>query len=55
MELEVIYKDEYCICVNKPNNVVVHHSFLSRNVADEKSLLQLLEAQFGENSIQYID
>jgi tRNA pseudouridine65 synthase len=48
MPLEVIYQDKYCICVNKPNNVLVHHSFLSRNVADEKSLLQLLEDQFGE-------
>lgn len=46
--LEVIYEDEYCICISKPNNVVVHHSYLSRNVADEESLLQLLEAQFGK-------
>jgi len=43
MDLEIIYKDDYCICVNKPNNVVVHHSYLSRNVSDEQSLLQLLE------------
>ena len=48
MELEIIYKDDYCICVNKPNNVVVHHSYHSRNISDEKSLLQLLELQFGE-------
>ncbi len=48
MDLEIIYNDDYCICVNKPNNVVVHHSYLSRNISDEQSLLQLLETQFGE-------
>jgi tRNA pseudouridine65 synthase len=48
MELEIIYKDDYCICVNKPNNLIVHHSYHSRNISDEKSLLQLLETQFGE-------
>jgi tRNA pseudouridine65 synthase len=48
MDLEIMYQDEYCICVNKPNNVVVHHSFLSRNIAEEQSLLQLLETQLGK-------
>ena len=45
MSLEIIFEDEYILCVNKPNNVVVHHAHLSRNVADEDSLLQLIEAQ----------
>lgn len=45
MSLEIIFEDEYIICVNKPNNVLVHHAHLSRNVADEDSLLQLIEAQ----------
>ena len=48
MELEIIYKDDYCICVNKPDNLIVHHSYHSRNISDEKSLLQLLETQFGK-------
>lgn len=47
-ELTVIYEDEYIVCVHKPNNVVVHHAHHSRNVADEKSLLQLLEGLFKD-------
>ena len=47
MSLEIIFEDEYCICVKKPNNVLVHHAYHSRNVADEKSLLQLLDEQLG--------
>lgn len=46
MSLEIIFEDEKIICVNKPNNVLVHHAFLSRNVADEDSLLQLIEKEF---------
>ena len=47
MSLEIIYQDDYIICVTKPNNVLVHHAHHSRNVADEKSLLQLLDEQIG--------
>ena len=47
MSLEIIIEDDYIICVNKPNNVLVHHAFLSRNVGDEDSLLQLIEKQMG--------
>ena len=32
MSLEIIFEDDYILCVNKPNNVLVHHAFLSRNV-----------------------
>ncbi len=46
MSLEIIFEDENIICVNKPNNVLVHHALLSRNVADEDSLLQLIEKEF---------
>lgn len=42
MNLDIVFEDEFCICVSKPNNVLVHHAHHSRNVADEKSLLQLL-------------
>ena len=45
MNLEIIFEDEYLIAVNKPNQVLVHHAYHSRNVADEMSLLQLIEAQ----------
>jgi tRNA pseudouridine65 synthase len=47
MEIPIIYQDEYIICVSKPNNMLVHHAHHSRNVADEKSLLQLLDEQIG--------
>lgn len=47
MNIEIIYQDEYCILVNKPNNVLVHHAHHSRNKSDEDSLLQLLKNQLG--------
>ena len=47
MEIPIIYQDEFILCVSKPNNMLVHHAHHSRNVADEKSLLQLLDAQIG--------
>jgi tRNA pseudouridine65 synthase len=47
MSLEIIYQDEYILCVTKPNNVLVHHAYHSRNMADESSLLQLVENQLG--------
>jgi len=43
MELEIIYEDQYIICVTKPNNMLVHHSHHSRNKVDEMSLLQWLK------------
>lgn len=46
MSLEVIHEDEYCIVITKPNDVVVHHAYHSRNVREEDSLLQLLDQQF---------
>ncbi len=45
--LEIIYQDSYCLLVSKPNNVLVHHAYHSRNKKDEKSLLELLEDQVG--------
>lgn len=47
MEISIVYQDDFIICVSKPNNVLVHHAHHSRNVADEKSLLQLLDEQIG--------
>lgn len=47
MSLSIIYEDEFIVCVSKPNNVVVHHAHHSRNVADEASLLQLLQDELG--------
>lgn len=47
MNLQIIYEDQWVLCVNKPNNMVVHHAFFSRNVSDELSLLQLVENEKG--------
>jgi len=47
MFLEIIYQDNYCLLVTKPNNVLVHHAHHSRNKIDEKSLMQLIENQLG--------
>lgn len=47
MNLEIIFEDDHLLCVNKPNNVLVHHAFHSRNVADEHSLLQIIENEKG--------
>lgn len=47
MDLEIIFEDRYFICVNKPNNMVVHHAHHSRNIADETSLLQLILEEKG--------
>lgn len=46
--ISIIYQDEYCLVVSKPNNVLVHHAHHSRNKIDEDSLLQLLEQQLGQ-------
>ncbi|KGL63491.1 pseudouridine synthase [Polaribacter sp. Hel1_85] len=47
MNLQVIFEDDYLICVHKPNNMLVHHARHSRNVAEEISLLQLIEQEKG--------
>ena len=47
--IEVLFEDDYCIIVNKPNNVLVHHSYYSRNITDD-SLLQLLRKQFSSSN-----
>ena len=47
MNLDIIFEDQFIICVNKPNNMLVHHAYHSRNVADETSLLQLIQAEKG--------
>ena len=49
-EIEVIYEDEYCLVVNKPNNLLVHHSYFSRNV-EEESLVELLKLAGYDNPI----
>lgn len=40
--MQICFEDEYVLVVNKPNNVLVHHSGMAKNQQDEKSLVQLL-------------
>lgn len=47
MSLQIVFEDDYLICVHKPNNMLVHHARHSRNVSDEVSLLQLIEEEKG--------
>tara|TARA_R110000787_G_scaffold140817_1_gene254383 strand:- start:135 stop:842 length:708 start_codon:yes stop_codon:yes gene_type:complete len=47
MKLKIIYQDDYCLLVNKPNNVLVHHAHHSRNKIEEDSLIQMLVNQLG--------
>lgn len=47
MSVTIVFEDEYLLCVSKPNNVLVHHAHHSRNVADEASLLQLIQEEKG--------
>ena len=49
MNLEVVFEDEYFLCISKPNNMLVHHAHHSRNVSDETSLLQFI---FNEKGIK---
>ncbi len=45
MQIKVLFEDEYCTIVNKPNNVLMHYSYYSRNIKDD-TLVDLLKQQF---------
>ncbi len=45
--VSILFEDDYCVLVNKPNNVLVHHAHHSRNVRAEASLLDLLKESLG--------
>jgi len=42
MELDNLYEDEFCICVNKLNDMLVLNTKISRSVKQELSLLQFI-------------
>lgn len=44
--LDICFEDDYLIAVNKPNNVLVHHSHMARNQSNETTLVELLFGQF---------
>ncbi len=45
----IIFEDAYFIAVNKPNNVLVHHSKMANNQTHEKSLVALLRDKYTKN------
>lgn len=44
MEVKILFEDEQCLVVYKPNNLLVHHSYYARNI-EETSLTDLLREQ----------
>ena len=47
MGIEICFEDKYMIVVNKPNNVLIHHSFMARNMDEESTLIELLQEQLN--------
>lgn len=46
MTLEIIYRDEYLVAINKPHDLLVHRSPIARNA--EQFAIQLLRDQIGQ-------
>jgi tRNA pseudouridine65 synthase len=42
--MDILFEDDYFVLINKPSNLLVHHSHYARNI-EEESLVELLEAQ----------
>ncbi|WP_186279989.1 RluA family pseudouridine synthase [Fluviicola chungangensis] len=42
--VKVLFEDEWCLVVYKPNNLIVHHSYYARNI-EETSLTELIREQ----------
>lgn len=49
MQVKVVFEDEHCLVVSKPNNLIVHHSYYARNI-EETSLTDLIRAQGWEGA-----
>ncbi len=49
MELKILYQDAYCLVVNKPNNILVHHSRFARNI-ETPSMIEVLREHGFENA-----
>ena len=47
MDIKIVFEDEYLLAVNKPNDVLIHHSFMARDRDDEQTLLDMLKEQLG--------
>ncbi|MCE3296617.1 MAG: pseudouridine synthase [Crocinitomicaceae bacterium] len=42
--VEIVFEDSFCLVVNKPNDLLVHHSYYARNI-EEDSLAEILRQQ----------
>ncbi|WP_341901844.1 RluA family pseudouridine synthase [Fluviicola taffensis] len=49
MQVKVVFEDEHCLVVSKPNNLIVHHSYYARNI-EEASLTDLIREQGWEEA-----
>jgi len=47
----IIFEDEYILAVNKPNNILVHHSKMANNQSNEKSLVALLRDKYTKKYV----
>ncbi|MDH4472367.1 MAG: pseudouridine synthase [Fluviicola sp.] len=50
MEIPVLFEDEVCLVVNKPNNLLVHHSHFARNI-ETPSLVELVRGLGYESAV----
>lgn len=48
--MQIVYEDTYCLVVDKPSNLLVHHSHFARNI-EEQSLVELLKQAGFETPI----
>lgn len=50
VEIPVLFEDDVCLVVNKPNNVLVHHSHFARNI-ETPSLVELVREMGHESAV----
>lgn len=50
VEIPVLFEDEVCLVVNKPNNMLVHHSHFARNI-ETPSLVELVREMGYETAV----
>lgn len=46
MDVTCCYQDEYIAVFNKPNDILIHHSYMARNLIGEKTLLEILQDKY---------
>ncbi|NQY07124.1 MAG: pseudouridine synthase [Flavobacteriaceae bacterium] len=45
----IVFQDNYMIAANKPNNQLIHRSYMARNMDDEKTLLDDLKLELKQD------